>query len=641
MNAVAMLSPQGIIAAGKGGAYRGNGADDDAAMREMLSFKPRSLLYGPRYTLLDFRQSYYDCTQHDRKGYDFDCRVIAPGGQWGANAGLITSRKAGFDVPMRARRPSAPVRLAKVIVDGFTAMVFGENRFPKLRVEGDDQTQDFVQAVVRSGRLPLQMVRARNIAGATGTVGLSWCFYEGLPRFEVHNPKNLFVHKWKDRTALVPEWVSEVYTFTKTQWDGKQMARIHYWFRRDWTPEGDVAFVPVPYKPGEEPTWIVDEEKTAWHDDGCCHLEWIQNLPTDEADGTPDYEGLYDQFDTLDVLSSVLARGAVINCDPTLILKMDPDMLERAGVKKGSDNALAVGEAGDAHYMELAGTSIAAGSALADSMRKGILETAQCVVLDPDKAAANGVSSVTMKLAYAPMTAKSDIIREQFGTALERMLENMIKVARTRASVKVPVEDAITGEVMESTVALALPPRVEERPKLDDMGVPVLDDDGKPEVEVIRTPRTPGDGGDVTLVWPAYFQATSQDQTNISNTLSVATGGKAILSKETAIELMAQVFNMDPEEEKLRVEAGSQKEKAEQAEMFPPTGGGPDDPGGEEGGKPPPFGGKGGGKPFGGPPGGGGKPPPFGGKGGGFGKPGGAAGNEKAPPPKGGPPAGA
>ena len=233
----------------------------------------RSILYGDRYIELDRKQSYYDCTQHNWKIWDFDGRVFNPR----STMPMLTAGASNY-VPLKMRRPSTPYRLGKIIVDAFTNLLFGDNRFPQIRVDGDTDTEDFEQTIARVGRLPLAMIRARNLGGATGTAAVSWAFHQGSPRYEVHNPKNLFVHKWLDRLTLEPEHVSEVYLFTKSKWDGRKFANIPYWFRRDWTLDAEVIFKEVPYDANRDPVWEIDQTKTVVHGDGIPHIVWIQNL---------------------------------------------------------------------------------------------------------------------------------------------------------------------------------------------------------------------------------------------------------------------------------------------------------------------------------------------------------------------------
>jgi hypothetical protein len=557
----------------------------------------RSLLQGDRFVEIERRSSYYECTQHDRKFWDFDGRPINPR----TMQPLLGAEKSWW-VPLKMRRPHTPVRLGKVIVDSFTNLLFGENRFPDVGVEGDELTEDWLQTAIRVGKLPQKMIQARAYGGAAGTVGVSWCFRDGKPRFEVHNAKNLFVHKWADRLELIPESVSEVYLFSKVKWDGKGFNKVWYWFRRMWTPEADYVFKDVVFTQGEEPVWEVDDEKSTFHQDGVCHLEWIQNLPTDEQDGLPDYDGLYENFDHVDLIMSVITRGAILNLDPTVKLKMDRDEVSRLGIKKGSDNALIVGKDGDADYLELGGQSITSGLELVKELRRYILETAQCIVPDPHEVAAQGVSSVAIKAMFAPMLAKADIIREQYGSAIERILTKMEKVAREKTSstmmmtelvtqmVPQHVMDEVTGEMREEMVeetveqespvqfVIELPPKVTEIPLIDPLtGGPMATG----EMQIVSTPRVLGPGGgEIMLTWPPYFPPTPADQNQIVTALQLATGGKPVLSQETAVEAAARAFNVDPSEEWQRVQTQGHQDQAAQAAMMDTgaAGGQVDDP---------------------------------------------------------------
>lgn len=587
-------------------------------------FRARFFLDSDRYRLLDRRQSYYDCTQHDYKRFDFDGRVISSAGGIAATQPLLSSEKAAWYVPLRSRRPSSPYRLARVITNSFTNLVFGEDRFPQFKVDGDPDTEDFIKAMVKSMSLPSKMIQARNLGGSVGTVGLSWCFLNGKPRCEVHNAKNLFVHEWEDRAQCVPRHVTEVYTAKVQEWDParKRFGMTTYWYRRDWTPNMDVVFQPVRDEPGKDIVWEPDLDKSADHQNGIIHFVWIQNLPNDDIDGFPDYEGLYEPFDTLDLLLSVITRGATLNLDPTLKLKMDPDLVNRMGVRKGSDQALIVGEEGDAEYLELQGTALEAGISLVNTKRRAALETAECVIPDPDEISANGTSSVAMKMLYSPMLGKGNTIREQYAAGMTRMLDAMVTVARATLNSTTTVRDE-QGNEEEVQRQIVLPQKVTRKPKLDEDGNPEIGEDGNPTgaEDVVREDRLPGEGGEIEAEWPPYFPPTPQDQSTIVTTLTTATGNQAIMSTQTATELAMEAFGRDVGDEAARVAQEKKQQADQQSQMFADANGGA---GGAVAGKD--------GMPAGAKPGGG-KPPAFGAKPGGGGG-GGAGGPFGAKPAK-------
>ncbi len=584
-------------------------------------FRGTNLLDCERYRQLDRSQAYYDCTQHDFKRYDFDGRIIMSANQgMGVTQPMLGAEKAAYFVPLRSRRPSSPYRLGRVMVNAFTNMLFGESRFPKGIIEGDSDSQDYVQTLMRVGGLAVKCILARSLGGATGTGCMSWCYYEGKPRFEAHNAKHCFVHSWEDREQFITKHVTECYQFPRYEVNPqtKRVERKMYWYRRDWTPNADILFNEVEVIGNNvEPLWTPNVEKSVTHNDGVSHFSWMQNLPSNAEDGLPDYDGLYESLDTIDLLYSVITRGATLNLDPTLVLKMNPDQVNRMGVKKGSDNALVTGEGGGASYLELGGQSITAGISLFDSMRKSALETAQCIVPDPKDVSSQGTSSMTMKLVYAPMLGKLDILRDQYGNGIKRLLEPMLTVARHQSKRTIIIY-AKDGTETEAELCIDLPPRIEKEPEEDDEGLPT----GEEKVDKIE--RDPGEGGELTLEWGPYFEPTGLDQQQAVTTLSLASGGARIMSAETATEIVMHLYGRNPQDEKMKVAKAAKEEADKQAEMMPPPGMGDPNamPGGDSPPGAPPPGGGAFGKPkkaFGGKPKFGGGKPKFGG--GRFGKP--------------------
>jgi hypothetical protein len=523
------------------------------------SFNPSVILSGQRYTNLAFKESFYEGKQHDHKAYNIEGCAVTD-----RSSPLSASAPAPFTVPILDRRPSAPYRLPKKIVDAFTALLFSDGRFPSLLAPGDAEATDFASAIAKFGELAHAMIQCRMYGGNSGTAAISWCYDNGVPRFETHQAKNLFVHSWRDRNKLMLRHVSEVYVIHKTGWNGREFAEIPYWYRRDWTPDADIIFKTVPAEAGKMPEWVVDVERTVEHKDGITHMEWIQNIPAKGVDGQSDYENMWSQFDSLDALNSTTTYGATKNSDPTLVLGMDPEEVSRGGIKKGSDNALIVGESGSAEYLELSGTSIEAGAKQVATIRSQILECTACVIPDAEQLAAQGMSSVAIRAIYAPMLAQCDILRTQYGRSIKNIVQNMLKVARANAGKTILVQR--DGMQVEARLSTMMPPRVVET----DIALP----DGTVQKQVQYVERNPGKSEELDLIWPDYFPPTPADQSATAMTLQTSTGGKAFVSKQGASEVMARQLGLDPVKEWERINAQAAKEKAAAAEeaagMFPP-----------------------------------------------------------------------
>jgi len=496
------------------------------------NFRAKTILESERYRELSFKQAYFKCTQHHGKTFDFEGRAARPGPP--SSMPFLSQEKSAAYVPLTLRKPSSPFRLAKLQVNAFTALLLGEQRWPRVETPGDDAAGDYANALCDAASMQARFIQGRAEGGSCGTVGFSWSFHLGRPRVTVHSAKHLFVHRWMDRDLLVPAEVSEVYRCPRDEWDPMKggFVRNFYWHHRYWDEQLDVTMVPVRCDPKVEPIWVPDEASSARHGNGFAPFVWCQNLPSDEVDGEADYDGLYENFDTLDVVNSILAKGCVLNLDPTLVVNVDP--MRQGDVKKGSEHALWVGEGGGASYLELVGTSVDAGLKYFEQLKRNANDVAQCVLPDPNEVAAQGISSVALKVIYAPMIAKCDVLREQYGEALRRIVSQMMTVVRRRA---------------QEGGFLYLPPRTK---------------DG----EADPTPRTPGLSSDYELLWGSYFQTTPSDRQALLASLTTASGGLAVVSQQTAVMEAAAAIGKDPEEEWARYRAEKAERDARSATLF-------------------------------------------------------------------------
>jgi hypothetical protein len=557
-------------------------------------FDPAKLLESTRHQEMAFRAKYAQNRQHDHKVFDAQGR-FRRAGRVELSQPLIGGSMPSTYVPMDARRPCSPYRLGQTVTRRFTSLVFGDGMWPAVRVPDDPAAEDFLAALVEAQNLPSVFVRARNKGGGCGTVVLSWRFWNGEPRTRVHSAKNVWVQEWADREELEVAHAIEVRQVSREEWDPRKRRVVPrtYYARRDWTPLADVVFVerPVDEKGG---AWVVDEAETFVHGDGFAHLVWVQNQPPDDddetCDGLPDCDGLYENLDAIDTLSTVLSTGTTRNLDPTLVLGIDPTEVRDPVIRKGSDNALKVGKGGSAQYLELAGTATQAGIALRKEERAQVLEVAQCVVADPDEVAAAGTSGAAIRLLYLPMTSQGNVLRTQYGPrGLVLLLKQQLRSARRHYPAQgddgtwtypeeeveeeaPPSGDRPSGEVQPAkrpvSYFLDLPPRAEEED--------VIGEDGEPtgDVSIRFVERHPGRSEHVRLEWPPYFQPTATEQSAAVTGATMATGGKPVMSQKTAVEVVAGLFGKDAEEELRRVEEERANDRADREAMFGEGAGG-------------------------------------------------------------------
>jgi len=461
------------------------------------------------------RESYLRCTQHDHKQFDFDGYLIR-------FSDAVDVPSSDY-VPMKRRRPTSRMDLGKVITKRLTAMLFGHDKFPLIRVEGDADAEDFARQLAVESKLAIRLIEARDIGGSTGTSVLSWGFVAGRPVVEVHRSAFVEVLEWQDYEARRPGKVLKVYPYMRRVWDveGKPRQK-RFFYVRYWDDRIDAVWSAVPEDAANQRSWSMLPAKVVRHDLGSCPVYWIQNIPdSSSADGVSDYEGQEEGFDALDVLLSATQRGTVANVDPTLVIHDDPR--ENDGVvRRGS--SFAIYARNGASYLELRGSALTSALELLHVMRQTELDKADVVLLDPEKISGGTVSAASMRMRYASMLAKCDTLREQYGAAIVNVLQNMLSAARRLP--RGAAEPSGEGEGSWGVVTLAM--RAEPR---KDGGVDYVE-------------RTPGAAETVSLRWPPYFPATWQDRKEATETAKGATGGRPVLSQRTAVESLATLFDV-------------------------------------------------------------------------------------------------
>lgn len=480
-----------------------------------------------RYRILDRYEAHYECRQYAHQERDW----------WGMNADNMETISPdiltpfGFTQPamgmaVRMKRPTAPYNLCKSIVDRFTGLLFSEKRRPDVVVEGDPDTQDFLDAAFDQMRFWARMREARTMGGALGSVMVTLHVRRGRFVMEVHNPKHCQV-VWKDKRSLLPEAVLKAYRYEVEEdiidektGEVKGTRVVDYLYRRIITETDDTVYKPVKLEPGAELAWEVESQQE--HNLGFFPGVWIQNLPVlEQEDGEPDCAGAWQNFDTIDRLLSQMNKAILLNLDPTLVLSVEPKVVDmQGGVRKGSENALMVGQGGQAQYLEITGSGVEAAKSLYNTLKQNTLDVCSCVMVDPERISGAAQSAKAIEYIYAPMLVKGDDLRAQYGDLGVQPLAEMVeRIARKLHGVRVNVGNVTAIQVIQ------LPPRFNEKT-------------GKAE------PRRLGEGGYIRLKWGPYFEPTEQDrQTAITNIVTAKTGG--VLDTETAVREAAPIFEVE------------------------------------------------------------------------------------------------
>lgn len=472
----------------------------------------------PRQQQMNWLWSHYMCAQYDDRSIDWDgsehlthLEKVAISSGRSMDPGFYDANNQA--APLKFRRPTAPYQLCKVIVDRFTSLLFSEKRHPRLSIQGDPQSEDFIEAIGESGRLWATMMAARAYGGATGSVAVGFQFIDGRPYFEVHDSRWVFPH-FSNRSTLELSAIEKRYVFFQEIYseEDERYIEVPFWYRRVIDTETDVIFKPEPVGRGDEPDWTID--KMVKHKFGFCPVVWIQNLPViGDIDGLPDCHGTYEMMEQIDALNSQAQRGVIANCDPTLVISSEGEM---DSVSTGSDKAIHI-PGGSVSYLELQGAGAKAARETAKDYRSMILEVCQCFLEGDQSGSAMTATEVDRR--YSSMLAKADILREQYG---ERGVKPLMR--KVLAAVKKMAGGSeVDGVIMRTT--LNLPPKV-------------LDDGSIVKRQLGAGPYT------ISLSWPRYFEPSLVD---IGAAVTAAAGAKAaaLVDDEHASKFVAEYFSVD------------------------------------------------------------------------------------------------
>jgi hypothetical protein len=466
--------------------------------------------------------------------------------------------------PVCERTPNAPYHLGRVIVNRFTELLFGEHRFPKVEVPNSHETEVFLNELAKSVQLKAHMIEAATLGGSQGSVVTMFKAVKGKFQLESFNSK------W-----VTPEWEDyhsgEMYAF-KVSYPYEDYAydeQLKEWvlklflYTRIVTQEIDVTFFPqeaewkygfnagVQLKDPKEQL-RVNPDEAFYHGFGFVPAVFIQNLPRhDQIDGDSSFECAEELIERLSENLSAIHSALQGNLDPTLILKITPEdykKLQLMGgvISTGSNGAaIVVGDKGDAKYIEIQCEGIKVAMEVIGMMRTYALELADCVIADPHRLTGAAQSAAAMKLLYAPMLSKCDMLRTQYGeNGIRKLLGKMLSAYRLLTAVRT-LEDG-----------------TQTQGKFKDLKYK----DPKTQKLVVAKPDMDTDPDDMGLKWGDYFMATTADVFQAVEAAVMATGNKPVTTQKRAAAYVAS-FLEDPDLETTLAELVTEAAQTKKDEM--------------------------------------------------------------------------
>lgn len=415
-------------------------------------------------------------------------------------------------IPLRERRPSVRYALCRAVVDDAVGLLFSEGHFPGL-VCADEPTRDALARLIRDAKLNAVMIEAATL-GSVGSVAIrlrvlgNRVFFDALPtgfmtpawRAEAPDTLLEIVEQYKVRGAALRAAGYEVAE--------ADLAR-DFWFRRCWDAEAEHWFLPWPVGVEAEP--VRDAARSVVHGLGFVPLVWVKNLPGGVGvDGACTFEAAINASIEMDYLLSQSGRGLKYSADPTLLIK-EPAVDAAGRLVKGAGNAITVGRDGDAKLLEINGSAAEAVIAYVRCLRELALESVHGNRANADRLSA-APSGRAMELMNQALILLADKLRISYGEgALLELLQMVL-----RASRKFPLVDR-RGRAL-----------------------------GPLEAEA-----------ELGLRWPAWYAPTAADKAQVAATLAQLVGA-GLLSRESAVAVLAGDYALDAADELVRLGAGSQ-----------------------------------------------------------------------------------
>ncbi len=478
----------------------------------------------PRQKELERLWSYYRCSNYDGRGVDWN------GGQVMDHQERDNVSRSGFippgfydvgqTLPLTCRRPIAPYYLGRIVPTKFTNLLFGAKRHPKLTSD-DPRTEDWLAGVAEVTRLWSKAAQLRNYGGAMGSGAIGYKFSHGKPVVEVHDPRWCFP-EFEDRSTFELKRLEKRYQYpVQVRKPDGSVEEEWRWYRRVIDDQTDSVWKDIPVEGSDEPPWDSLQHQQVQHGFGECPVVWVQNIPVeDDIDGDPDCHGIYDLIEDIDALWSQASKGTKANCDPTVAITSDAEFDQ---IQKGSGMAIQVEKGGSVQYLEMTGAGTKAAMELAEKLEEKAL-TIACVTLDRNEGGPSRTAS-EVEHNYSSMLEQAGLLREQYGQAIKRLMEMILKSARRLTQQRVDRTGPV-ARIVQNTIKL---------PKRR-----IVNPDGT----AVWVDRMLGNGEQIDLQWPEFYEPSPSE---IGARVDAAGKAKTygIIDVKHAVDFIARDFNIE------------------------------------------------------------------------------------------------
>ena len=406
-------------------------------------------------------------------------------------------------VPIRRRRPLVNYNLAKVLANRVSSKLVGKEVFPKIQVEDDPDTEQFLTLLVKISKAQAKLVESMRFMGVSGSVLCRFFFQGGVLKIENYNSKHCYPQFLPNGDL---QFCKIQYVFTDLDDVDENGKPKQKWFRMDLGQFADILYDNPEYKENVEPAF--QEIARADHGLGFVQGEWFRTTEDQHSpDGMSLIEDILEFIDELNYSLSQSSQAIGYNQDPQTIIKnMDEEELNQ--LVRSSQKAWNMGREGDASFLESNLGAVERAQENRDRMRVVIQDIVRVILLDPEKVVDHAQSGRAMEVLHGPMVELINELRPQ-------------------------VEDRITSLITKMAITTLI---------LNQQGVPV---------PINIPPGYRPKSLSIQLNWPPIFPRTTQDLRDKISAVTMATNAN-LISRETGLRKIAKDFDVENVEEEIQ-----------------------------------------------------------------------------------------
>lgn len=401
-------------------------------------------------------------------------------------------------IPIRKRKPRIVAPVAQMMCSRLVSMMMGGASFPDLRIDDMPEEQEFIKAVQRESRIKYRLLEPMRRLINTGSVFVRFFMVGGTIKVEYFLSKYCYP-EFNDAGDL--QKVEVKYVFEDPEEKDKDGNPQKKWFKMELNQSSEIMFDNPKYDPEEKGEPEFTEVERVDHNLGFVQGTWFRTSEDRHSfDGFSLVKDVTDFIDEMCYSMSQSSTAVEYNQDPQLTFSsMDEDETEK--VIRSVAKSWNLGREGKAEFLESNLTGVDKAIELRDKFRQNIQDFVRVLLMDPEKIVGNAQSAKAMEVLHGPMV---DFIQELRGVLEPQLKELLLKISLV----------ILLGREQGMDIPFYLP------------------DGWKPKTILF------------SIKWKPVFPETIEDQ---QKRLSLATAAKGagLLSRETALKNIADIFGIE------------------------------------------------------------------------------------------------